>query len=263
MYRYFLAVFLLGFIGCQKSDEFTVARVGHYSLSEESLMKSAVPEESLDRWVELTLLALEAEKRHLDDNITFREEVEKIRIGLLANILLEGEFAKVTQPDAKEIEDYYQANIENFRRHRKEVEFVTISGLDNSLLKEVRRSLLRGAKIEDIATDYPGFQIERSVILDPASMPHPLDKLKSAVRNDVIGPEFIGKRQYLFKIIAVHEEGSIKSLESARDNVIDQILEDKKYRRRELLLKELKDKYNPQINYKRSQAAGVISGDME
>ena len=247
--------------GCHQEDGFFVARAGHYKLNEDIVARSANPVEYIDNWVEIRLLALEAERQGLDENIEFEAQIESIRAKLLVEMLLTQQTAAIQPPGEQEIENYYQTHIEEFRRVKPEVEFVSFSGLDNSVLKEVRRSLNRGADIEGVIEKYPGLQYEADFLVDPASMSAPFSSMASASPGSVIGPSNIGGRQYVFKITAKSQAGTVKPLSDVRQVINDRFLKNRRLMIRERLLKELREKYKPEVNAERLKAAGIINGE--
>lgn len=258
-----LLVSLVLLEGCRQNDGFFVARAGHYELSEDLVAESVNPEEYIDQWVEVRLLALEAEKRGLDKSVDFEAKIESIRAKLLMENLLDQETGNIQPPKEQEIENYYQSHIEEFRRMKPEVEFVCFSGLDNPVLREVSRSLNRGASIEDVTNKYPGLQYEADLLADPASMPAPFSSMSGASEGSVIGPSNIGGRQYVFKIIGKSEKGTVQPLSNVRQIIIDRIMENQRLLIRERLLKELRMKYKPEVNAGRLKAAGIINGENE
>jgi len=258
-----LLVSLVILDGCRQNDGFFVARAGHYELSENLVAESVNPEEYIDRWVEVRLLALEAERRGLDETVDFEAKIESIRAKLLMEILLDQETENIHPPSEQETENNYQEHIEDFRRIKPEVEFVCFSGLDNSVLRDVSRSLNRGAGIDDVTNKYPGLQYEVDLLVDPASMPAPFSNMSGASEGSVIGPSNIGGRQYVFKIIGKSKEGTVQPLANVRQIIIDRIMENQRLLIRERLLKELRTKYKPEVNAERLKAAGIINGENE
>ncbi|MBC8278979.1 MAG: peptidyl-prolyl cis-trans isomerase [FCB group bacterium] len=249
--------------GCRQNDGFFVARAGHYELNENLVAESVNPEEYIDHWVEVRLLALEAERRGLDETADFEAKIESIRAKLLMEIILDHEAANMQLPSDQEIENYYQEHVEDFRRIKPEVEFVSFSGLDHSVLRDVSRSLNRGAGIDDVTHKYPGLQYNVDLLADPASMPTPFSSMSGASEGAVIGPSNIGGRQYVFKIIGKSEKGTVQPLTNVRQIIIDRIMEKQRLLIREKLLKELRIKYKPEVNAERLKAAGIINGENE
>ncbi len=249
--------------GCEKNDDFIVARVGHYKLAEREISGLLNPENYIDEWIASRLLALEAERRGLDRSEEIETVMEKLRAKLLVNSLLSVEFAKLDTPSQKEIEDYYQSNVEEFRRMRDEVEFISFSGLDEKILRDVAKSLRRGAKEEELADLYPGLLYENVRIIDPGSMPRPFSLMASARRGTVIGPTEFGERQYVFKVVEIYQAGTVRHLNDVRGVVIERIMEIQKSLLKERLLKKLREEYSPEVNIDRMKAAGMINGDID
>ena len=249
--------------GCQGEERGIVARVGHYVLTEEQLSKSADPVAYINSWTENRLLALEAESRKLDRSPEFKSEIEVIGAKILSSRLIELESASLDSPSLKEIEDYYIANEEEFVRALPEVEFWFFSGLDISVLKSAARDLRRGKDEKNHAEKYPGLRLVKDKIVDPSSMPPPFNDLFGKPADTVLGPVEINGRYYVFKILYRYKAGSVRPLGEVRNLIVDRILDEKKHSLREMLLKELRKKYHPEVNEERLRASGVISGDVE
>jgi|GEM_PF-1747717 len=269
MYFLILAVVLIFSAGCQReksggnSGEAAAARAGHYRLSQSQAANSANPGEYINSWVETSLLALEAERRKLDQDAKFNTQMESIRAKLLTELLLEKEYAKIAVPSEESIAAYYQQHQKEFPRVKRETEVTTVSGLDDEVLAEAAKLMRRGTAVEEVLTKFPGLVSNRDNLLDAGSMPPPFTGLANAAAGTVIGPVDNGRGKVVFRVEAVMEAGTLKPLELVRETIIFRITQDERLRIKEALLNELRKKYKPVVYRDRLKAAGIHIGEGE
>ena len=254
-------VFLLS--GCEREEQHIIARVGNYRLSEEQIKSSADPAAYVNSWLESRLLALEAESEKLDYTLEFIEELERLKVKLLEYKLLDYYAAKLDSPSQAEIERYYQDNESDFKRVYPEAEIIFFSGLDELVLKKAARDLRLERDVNVLIQKYPGLQFGKDRVENPLSLPQPFNGYFAKPEGTVIGPVEVGGRQYVYKISARFEPGSLKPVWEVKYIIMGRILEDRRYEIRERLLKELREKYNPEIDVQRLNASGIIIGDFE
>ncbi|MBL7191335.1 peptidyl-prolyl cis-trans isomerase [bacterium] len=257
-----LPIFLTGLIliiACGNNEPSTAARVGNYTLTEAELSQAANPIQYFESWLEDHILAYEAERRGLADQGRVKVALHRVKVKLLVEGLIESELENSQLPSPREIEDYYQAHREDFKRASAEIEFLCFAGIDESALEDVRRQLRISGSEESIKAKYPGLSYHRDSIINPESLPKPLNELAGANAGEVIGPVEHGGKFYVFKVINIHSPLSAKSLSAVRDEIEYRIMIDRKMKLRERLVKELEKKYNPYINYKLLQALGLSS----
>jgi hypothetical protein len=252
----------LGFAGCKRESK-VVARVGHYELTQDEVKQSADAEDFVNAWVENRLLALEAEARKMEKTADFRMEWENIRASLLAEFLLQQESATLADPTPTEIESYYRQNAHEFRLTVPEVEYIFFSGTDDSIMNDVRKALLKGEAEGLIAERFPSVEFGSDRVLDPESMPEPYEQLYNKALGAVIGPVTSGGKLYVLRISAVYEPGSLKPINQVQDLIRKRIMENRRFQMKEKLLKNLRNKYNPELSVELIRKSGIISGEIK
>ena len=267
MYFLILALILMVSSGCQQTKsgggEAAAARVGHYRLSQNQAANAANPGEYIDGWLETSMLALEAERRKLDQDAKFSAQMESIRAKLLTELLLEKEYARIAVPSEEATAAYYKLHQQEFQRVKRETAITTVSGLDDEAMAEAAKQMRRGAAVEEGLRRFPGLVSNRDNLIDAGSMPPPFGGLANASEGTVVGPVEGGRGRYIFRVDAVMEAGTIKPLEQVRDNIIFRITEEERMRIKEVLLKELRKKYKPEVYSDRLKAAGIHIGEGE
>jgi len=250
--------------GCGSSDHPNViARVGKYKITQQELDSSSVPIETLNSWLETSLLAMEAESRGIKKSEEFSSLLEKVRINLLAEYLLEGEYAQIAQPTPEEIEKYYIDNTEEFHRAEQEVEVFYFSSPDPTNLYNIKNLLQKGENPTELAEKYPVLQPGREIVVDPASKHNPFTSFATNAVGTVSGPTKIGDRYYVFKIIDRFDAGTAIALPQVRDEIIFRLNRAREQELREKLIKVLRNKYSITIKYDRLKAAGITTGESQ
>jgi len=265
MYLIILVLVVIFCGGCQSrhGEEAAAAQVGHYRLSQSQVSQAANAVEYIDSWVETSLLALEAEKRNLAQERKFQAEMESLRSRLLMELLLEKEYAGIGEPADSAIADYYRGHKNEFRRMKRELEITAVSGLDDDSMAEAARQMRRGLSAEEVLQRLPGLQAHSDLLVNPATMPAPFSGLDNISAGAVIGPLEAGRGKYVIRVDAIYEAGTVKPMEQVREAIIFQLMEDARSRVKELLIKQLREKYKPEVYTDRLRAAGINIGEGE
>jgi hypothetical protein len=244
----FLIIPLLLFLGCEQKESDIVAKVGHYELRREAISDAPNPEELVRNFVDEALLAMEAEKRGLDQAPEFIAELDKIKVALLAQRLMDAETGNFKPPQAKDIEEYYKSHLSEFTRETLEVEYFYFSGTDLTDMNSIKRGLRGGQAPEIVTEEFPQTEFKSGLVCNSASLSEPLNSLASNVVGSILGPVEINDRYYVFKITARYEPGSKYTLNQCREKILDRMMEEAHQDLRERLIKKLHDKYQPSIN---------------
>lgn len=248
-------------ISCEGDDPRVVAKVGKYRLKAETLEGVSDPQAYINAWIEKCLLAADAEARGLDRTEGFSAEMDMVRVSLLADYLLANEAEALRAPTEKEIAEYYENHLEEFRLASPQIEFAYFSGMDLAELNRAGAELRRGTDEAAVAVEHPGLYFRREEISDAEMRSELFKDFEGRAAGEVMGPMEIEGRRYIFKLTASREAGEILPLQKVRELVIYRMLEDKRYKMKERLLKELKSKYNPTVNSERLRALGISYGE--
>ncbi len=143
-------------ISCEGDDPRVVAKVGKYRLKAETLEGVSDPQAYINAWIEKCLLAADAEARGLDRTEGFSAEMDMVRVSLLADYLLANEAEALRAPTEKEIAEYYENHLEEFRLASPQIEFAYFSGMDLAELNRAGAELRRGTDEAAVAVLHPG-----------------------------------------------------------------------------------------------------------
>lgn len=155
----YLLLFVIIVVGCYKKEETVIASVDDENLTAESLMKNfgvESPEELSEKqvqnyiqdWIKITLLANEADRTKLSENLELKTEtaVKKIK----ANAVIAQKLATANISE-EELFSYYKLHKSKFKTKSKEYKVQRIFVKNENKLQDVISSLNDGMKFKEAA----------------------------------------------------------------------------------------------------------------
>jgi parvulin-like peptidyl-prolyl isomerase len=258
------------FAGCSKNEPNPadiVARVGDKYLLREVVMQ-LVPDnlmleqkqhyikQIVEQWVDSHTLATAALKEGFTLTPIDQWQIDKLESELLANRYIKNKMRKDIPITDQEIEDYYHANQEQFRRTKDEVHLIHLymEQLDNVIRKEIQKSK---DLLEVIKNNYLDTQISRAAEPNGDLGYLPVEQLRREFQNAIrgtrtgviYGPIKTKNGYHFLQVIDRQPAGSIRSLDLV-DGEIRAILAAVKQRENLSKLKaELRKKFEAETFY--------------
>jgi len=216
----------------------------------------------VERWINLTLLYLYAKEKGLDRDPEVRKKLAEIEKYVLAEEVLQREFAGI-KPTEEELKEFYQKNKELYR----EPEGVKVKHIliyvpekadkktrDEALAKakKIRERIKRGERFEDLARKYSDDTASREkggdlgVLRRGMTVPEFEDKVFALEEGKVSEPI---ASPYGYHIVKLEKRipAKTKAFEEVKNQVADDYLKEKERERLSRLMSELKKKYQPEV----------------
>ncbi|HEA83860.1 MAG TPA: hypothetical protein ENI03_01070 [Thermodesulfobacterium geofontis] len=179
---FIFAIFVFFSLNALAEDKI-LAEVGHYKLYEKDVekmiekdmqiqqllkskpeLKDEIVFAIVNRWVNLSLLALAGKKEGIDKNPEIKKELIEIEKNLIARKYFEKKTANLKISESQ-LKEYYNKNKEKYKeaegRHVKHILIYVPQDADNATkekylekAKEIREKLLKGAEFEELAKKY-------------------------------------------------------------------------------------------------------------
>lgn len=116
-------------------------------MSEEEL------ENHLDKWIKLTLLAQESDKRGLSDLPAVKQRISNSEKKIKANVLIANEVSSI-QISENKLLNYYQVNSAEYKQNRKQYKYQRILLNNKEELNQAVNDLKNGMSFKDAAIKY-------------------------------------------------------------------------------------------------------------
>ncbi len=262
-------------------DTDIVARVGKYTLTLkqfEDQVRELPPQlqmalkqrpdlkkQFLDRWVQVTLLALAARDRGLDRQPDVRVQLEDAANSILARAYLrkeiEGKDVNVTD---REVEQYYKANKDKFRVPESVKASHILIKVDKNGDKKaweaakekaemVRKKALKGESFAELAKKYsddPGSKNKGGELgyFTKGRMVPEFEKAAFSLKKGEISKPV--KTAFGYHVIKLEDRKPAhqKKLSEVRETVKSQLLKEKRRKIMNDVLKQLEKKYKPEVH---------------
>ena len=268
-----LTAVLMVTAGCSNSSPVPViAQVGDATLSVEDL-RNAIPEETLrtstrddlqdyiNQWVREELLFQAAESMGYDRDNRVAERVAEARRGILVDIFLEDELDMRPFIAESQIEEFYQNNLETFVRSETEVavEILWFNELADG--EDARRAALEGRSFNEMVGD-TSFGIVaadlESEYLTRRELGEELgDAVFAMTRSNLSSLIPAGGSYALVRVIDRQEDGTTRTLEEVRSEIIMRQTSDLWEMKLDELLRRLLEQSSISIN---AEAGLVLIG---
>ncbi len=262
-------------------DSDIVAKVGKYTLTAkqfEDQVKELPPQlqmalkqrpelkkQFLDRWVQVTLLALAARDRGLDRQPDIKAQLEDAANSILARAYLRKEIeSKDVNVTDKEVEQYYEANKDKFRQPESVKASHILIKVDKDGDKKaweaakkkaqmVREKALKGESFAELAKKYsddPGSKNKGGELgyFTKGRMVPEFEKAAFSLKKGEISKPV--KTAFGYHIIKLEDikPAHQKKLSEVRETVKGQLLKEKRRKIMNDVLKQLEKKYKPEVH---------------
>ena len=287
-----LTFVILLFIGCFYSNVWStqkkvLAEVGPYKLYEEDVedliekdtqiqkileskpeLRDEIVRALVNRWVNLSLLALAGKKEGLDKDPEVKKELIEIEKSILAKKYFEKK-AKKLNINEREIKEYYKKNKERYKEpegvHVKHILIYIPKDADKATekkalekAKQIRAQILKGAKFEELAKIYSDDAGSKKkggdlgIIKKGQTIPE-FEKVIFKLKPGEISRPI--RSSYGYHIVKVEEKIPEKILpfEEVKDLVKKDYLQTKQEELMTQILQKLYQEYQPKIYLKLSK----------
>lgn len=247
----------MGLASCRSHPrpEEIVARVGDAYLTRDMVL-SLTPENlkreerefffrrMVEQWVDNQVLARKAVQEGME--LSYRElwQIRNLETDMLAAKFLDSRIKTSFPVSERDIEAYYTANPEQFKRKMEEVHLVHLylEQLDNTIVNEIRQSR---SLVEVIKQNYLDRQVNR--VIEPngnlgyVAVEQLRDKFKQAIRGaqsgGIYGPIRTEDGYHFLQVLDRQPAGSLKPLELVHDEIATRL----QIARRHEAIKKLKE----------------------
>jgi len=210
----------------------------------------------IEQWIDNQTLAQKASQEGIELSAKDEWQLNNIEIDMLATKYLDSKIKTNFMPTDKDIEDYYNANPEQFKRRYDEVHLVHVyfEQLDKTIQREIRQSK---SLLDVITKNYLDRQINR--VMEPNGdlgylpMDQMRDKFKKAIRGTktgvIYGPIRTDDGYHYLQVLDRQPAGSIRDLEIVRDEVITYLKVAKRHQAIKLLKEETRKEFSVETFY--------------
>jgi len=273
-------------------DSDIVAKVGKYSLTAQQFdeqVKELPPQlqmalkqrpelkkQFLDRWVQLTLLALAARDKGLDKDPDIKLQLEEAANSILARAYMRKEVdaEKITVTD-KEVEEYYKTHKDRFREKEAVKASHILIKVDKDgdkkaweaarkKAEEIRKKAAKGESFAELAREYsddPGSKNkggELGYFTKGRMVPEFENAAFSLKKGEISQPV---KTAFGYHIIKVEDKkpAQQKKLSEVKETLKDELLKEKQKKAMNDIIKKLEKKYKPVIHAELIESKGKKS----
>jgi peptidyl-prolyl cis-trans isomerase C len=267
--------------GCLASDEGILAKVGNSSLSASDVrvvmetdpqikelikqkpeLKGQIERLVVDRWLNITLLYLNAKEKGLDKDPLIQKKLSEMEKYLLAEEVLQKELSGIKSTE-EELKKFYEKNKELYTETEglklKHILIYVPETADKQTrekalakAKKIREELRKGAKFEELAKKYSDDTASREkggdigVLRKGMTVPEFEKKVFSLKEGSISEPI---ESPYGYHIVKVEKRilPKVKSFEEVKDQVQNDYIKEKEREIISKLIEELRNKYKPQV----------------
>ena len=276
-------VFLINNSAFSKEDaagKEVLAKVGKYTLTLKEFneqVKSLPPqlqmaiaknpqlkEQLLKRWVDLTLMALEARKEGYQNRPDVKRRIEEVINALLAQEYIRKNISDPANVSDKEIKDYYEKHKSQFMQPEQvKASHILIrvpSGADNKKWNEakkkaqdIRKQIMAGEDFATLAKKYsqdPGSKSRGGDLgyFKKGQMVPDFEKAAFSLKKGEVSQPV--KTTFGYHIIKVYDKkpAKQKSLKDAKQEIRQMLLRKKQFKLRDEIIAKLKKKYKVEVH---------------
>lgn len=263
-----LIIFLLAACGDKKPlPNEIVAKVGETYLTRDVVLQ-LLPENLngderdyfikriVEQWLDNQALAFAATDAGLPLNQRDRFYVQNLEAEMQANRLLESKIRNDFNITDSEIEDYYAANPEQFKRDKAEVHLIHLffEKPDRTIVKEIRKSK---DLMKIIKSNYLDLQINRVVEpngdLGYVALEQLRPEYRKAIRGKktgiIYGPIRTKQGTHYLQVIDRQPAGSIRKISLVRDEIVTLLSAAKRDRRIKKYKETMRKQYHAETFY--------------
>jgi len=237
----FLIIVLFVF-SCSKNLEEEVdiyARVGStvltkkdvLNIKKEGLVDQTLIKNTIESWVEKTILYEEAINNGLDKDLFLLKKRDLFYKDLLISSFLEIKTKKDLNVTKKEISNYYKKNKFSFKRNHNEClikHFVLPTKKEANKIKNYLRSNKKGKALELLIKNN---KPETKTIKEGLINQEKLGFVFNSSVGDIVGPKKLDSSYHIFQILRKYEKGTVPGLELIYDEVYQRVfkIKEKKF----------------------------------
>jgi len=251
-------IMIISLLSCEmkekESSEEYIAKVNNEKISLEEFescfskeewqkLNTEEKKEALYNWVDMTVLAQEADKIELSDNDVIKMKIEAAIKKIKANALIAQKMKEV-KPTEEEIFNYYKANKTKYTTHQKQYKLQQIVVNSAEDMEKVKREINSKEKFADVASKYsvektPG---KDGVIgfVSQADINQTIWQTLETLQMFFYSINQIGDKHYMFRYIDVRETDIEKDYQTVKEEIVKNLIEEKKQDVVDSLINELK-----------------------
>lgn len=210
----------------------------------------------VEQWIDNQTLAQKARQEGIELSAKDEWQLSNLTTDMLATKYLDSKIKENFIPTDKDVEDYYNANPEQFKREYNEVHLVHVyfEQLDKTISGEIRRSK---SLMDVIEKNYLDRQINR--VLEPNGdlgyVPEDQlrDKFKQAIRGTktgvIYGPIRADGGYHYLQVLDRQKAGAIRNLDLVRNEIIIYLKVAKRHQAIKLLKEKTRKEFSVETFY--------------
>jgi len=239
----------------QVNEADVVARVGEAVLTLDDLaaeipegIRGKITKEDLQdyisRWINSQILYQEAKRRGIDHEIDLARELERVERELVVNALLEKEiYADKSQVPEGELQKYYEANRESFRRSENEARVYHINMSTKAAADSLYRILRSGQDFAKVAQELAAQSEDPDswdLTLGISEVPEAMHSVFRLRAGTVSAPIELDDGFHLFQVVEAYASGTLREVNMVRNEIANRLQASNRDERYRSLLAELR-----------------------
>ena len=231
----------------------------------------------LDRWVQLTLMALEARKENFQEKPNVKKRIEDMTNALLAQEYMKVNISDKAKVSDKEIKDYYEKHKSEFMQpeqvRARHILIKVPAGADKTKLAEakkkaldIRAKLIKGesfAKLAQKYSDDPGSKARGGDLgyFSKGRMVPEFEKAAFALKKGEISKPV--KTTFGYHIIKVEDKKPARQrpFKEVKQEIRQKLLRQKQMKLRDELVSKLEKRYPVKVNEALLESKGSMPND--
>ena len=217
--------------------------------------RSSYIQKLVNQWVDMQILAQTAHHNGFSLDPHDQWEVDMLRMNLLAQKYINREIGRKIIVTDKEIEDYYNANKDEFKRQNEEVHLVHLflEKRDPAIQKDIRESnnlleVIQKNYLDQRATPVLEPNGDLGYVVFKQLRPIFQRYLKRKKTGVIVGPIRMKEGYHYFQILDRQPAGSIRSLDLVRDEIIARLQVQKRNQEIHRLIDKLKEQFEIELH---------------
>lgn len=210
----------------------------------------------IDQWIDNQVLAQKARQEGLELSVTESWQIRNLETDMLAEKYLNTTVKINFMVTDQEIEDYYNSNLEQFKRNLDEARLVHVffEQLDNTIAKEIRESK---DLLEVIQKNYLDRQDNRIMEANGDLGYIPVEQLRKefqqTIKNSktgaIYGPIRTSDGYHYLQVLDRQPAGSFRDLNTVRDEVIVHLQAAKRFREIKIIKEQTRKEFAVETFY--------------
>ena len=240
-------------VSCTRNEGTVVARVGKETLTREQLLEMVPPELSshagrevyLDmtrRWIRTRLLAREARRLELDDNLDVRRQIRERTEDILAQALTDRVLDTIPEMPEPALRRYYEDNQQEFLRQEPELAFRRLRLPDQATASAMRQAItpVGFANEAQRLNPDPSAALEAQRFWRRSELPaNVAEVLFSLQEGEISPPVQVADGWALFLVVSRVQAGTVRSFPEVSDLIRLRLTEIERKRRLDEVVAQL------------------------